>query len=172
MIPLFKVFMSGNVEKALIKTLKSGYIIHNEDSEVVGKLTSGTMSPVLKKGIIYFDSSCMTLRPKQVISKMDEYYNDYPACAGRSVHKLSLKVGEETTDSRKSVQKLVNARKPHEIIFTRNTTEAINLVSNSFKFEKVLISDREHNSNLLPWQKFKYGVLRSKEDFSFDLEKF
>ncbi len=128
--------------------------------------------PVLKKGIIYFDSSCMTLKPKQVIAKMDEYYNDYPACAGRSVHKLSVKVGEETTEARKSVQKLVNARKPHEIIFTRNTTEAINLVSNSFKFEKVLISDREHNSNLLPWQKFKYGVLRSKEDFSFDLEKF
>jgi cysteine desulfurase / selenocysteine lyase len=128
--------------------------------------------PILKKDVIYFDSACMSLRPKQVVDKINEYYNEYPACAGRSVHKFGLRLDRELDGARKLVQKFVGAKKTNEIVFSKNTSESINLIANSFKFDKVLITDREHNSNLLPWQKFKYGVLKSKEDFTFDLEKF
>ncbi|MBT3690997.1 aminotransferase class V-fold PLP-dependent enzyme [Candidatus Woesearchaeota archaeon] len=127
---------------------------------------------VLKKEIIYLDSACMSLKPIQVVDKINEYYNEYPSCAGRSVHKMGLKLDKELDDSRKSIQKFVGAKKSSEIIFSKNASESINLIANSFKFDKVLLTDREHNSNLLPWQKFKYGILRSKEDFTFDLEKF
>ncbi len=128
--------------------------------------------PILKKNIVYLDSACMSLRPKQVIDKINEYYSEYPVCSGRSVHKFGLKLDGEMDNARKLIQKFIGAKKSSEIVFSKNTSESINLLSNSFKFDKVLLTDREHNSNLLPWQKFKYGVLRSKEDYTFDLEKF
>jgi cysteine desulfurase / selenocysteine lyase len=127
---------------------------------------------VLKKDIIYFDSACMSLKPKSVVNKIIEYYKEYPSCAGRSVHRFGIKLDEEINSSRKLVQKFIGAKKSNEVIFSKNATESINLIANSFKFDKVLVSDREHNSNLIPWQKFKYGVLKSKKDFTFDLEKF
>jgi len=128
--------------------------------------------PVLKKNVIYLDSNCMSLKPKQVVDKINEYYNEYPACGGRSIHKFGIRLDNEINEARKIIQKFVNARKSKEIIFSKNTTESINLIANSFRFDKVLLTDREHNSNLLPWQKFKYGILKSKSDFTFDLERF
>ncbi|MBW2969410.1 aminotransferase class V-fold PLP-dependent enzyme [Candidatus Woesearchaeota archaeon] len=110
--------------------------------------------PVLNK-VIYLDNACQTLRPVQVINKINEYYKEYPACGGRSYHKLGKKVDEEVNNARKTIQKFFNAKKSSEIIFTRNTTEGINLIANSFDFKQsdcVLISDKEHNSNLVPWQ--------------------
>jgi len=133
---------------------------------------------VLKKGIIYFDSACMSLKPKQVVNAMLSYYNEFPGCAGRSMHKIGKKVEEEVAKSRKKVKDFINAKKESEIIFTKNTTESINLVANSFKFDKcdiVVSSDREHNSSLLPFlnrKDIKYVPVDSKEDFTFDLEKF
>ena len=109
---------------------------------------------ILKKGIIYFDSACMSLKPRQVVEKINEYYNEYPACAGRSSHKLGKRLEHEIIIARKKIANFFNAKKPSEIIFTRNTTEAINLVARSFAFKKgdsVLISSKEHNSNLVPW---------------------
>ena len=128
--------------------------------------------PVLKKDVIYFDSACMSLKPRQVVDKINEYYNEYPSCAGRSVHKLGLRLDKELDEARKTVQKFIGAKKTSEVVFSKNTSESINLIANSFKFDKVLLTDREHNSNLLPWRKFKYGILKSKEDYTFDLEKF
>jgi len=129
--------------------------------------------PILeKKKFIYFDNACMPLRPKVVIDKINEYYNEYPACAGRSYHDFGTRLTDEVTKARELVKKFVGAKKSKEIIFTKNTTESINLVANSFKFNRILTSDREHNSNLLPWQKFNHDVVKSKEDFSFDLESF
>ena len=130
---------------------------------------------------IYLDSACMALKPKQVISAMDKYYADYPACAGRSSHKLGDEVTKKVKESRREVARFINASSENEIIFTRNTTEGINLLANSFGFSKgdvVLISDKEHNSNLIPWLVLRdrvgiiVKVLHSKEDGRFDLEKF
>jgi len=104
---------------------------------------------------IYFDNACMTLKPRQVIAAMDEYYTEYPVCGGRSLHKMSKMVDEKVTRSREKFQKFLGAQRPEEIIFTRNTTEGLNLVANSLDFKKgdiVLTTDREHNSNLVPWQ--------------------
>ncbi len=128
--------------------------------------------PILQKGIIYFDNACMSLRPNQVINKITEYYKEYPACGGRSIHKLGSKVDREVLEARNSIKKLIGAKDNKQIVFTKNATEAINLVANSFKFENVLTTDREHNSNLIPWQKKNHEVLKSKEDFTFDLEAF
>ncbi|MEM2916658.1 MAG: cysteine desulfurase [Candidatus Woesearchaeota archaeon] len=117
---------------------------------------------------IYFDNACQSLRPRIVIEKMQEYYNKYPACAGRSWHEWGQKVTEEIKKARTIAQKFFNARSPDEIIFTKNTTEGINLVANclELKNKKVIISDKEHNSNLLPWQKL------AKTGIKFETAKF
>lgn len=128
--------------------------------------------PIVKKAI-YLDSACMTLKPRQVIDKINEYYNEYPACSGRSSHKLGKKVEQEVDGARNIVKKFIGAKNSKEIIFTKNATESINLLANSFDFNKVLLTDREHNSNLIPWQKFKkYGILKSNLDMTFSLERF
>ncbi|MBN1275363.1 cysteine desulfurase [Candidatus Woesearchaeota archaeon] len=128
---------------------------------------------------IYFDNACITLRPRQVIDKVNEYYEEYPACAGRSVHRLSRRVDEEVYKARRLVQRFIHAKKEEEVIFQRNATEAINLVARSFPFRKgdvILVSDKEHNSNLLPWQVVaeKKGlaldVIHSNDDNTFSLD--
>ncbi len=116
--------------------------------------------PILKNGIrgkpvIYFDNACMTLKPVQVVEKMNEYYYEYPACAERSHHKLGKRATEEYNNSRTIVRKFINAKSDKEVVFTRNATESINLVAKSFGFRKddvIISTDKEHNSNLLPWQ--------------------
>jgi cysteine desulfurase/selenocysteine lyase len=115
--------------------------------------------PVLRKPIggkppIYFDNACMTLRPRQVVEAMNDYYENYPACGGRSLHKFGLKVTKLCDEARDKVRRLINAHRDDEIIFTKNTTEALNLVANSLGLKKgdtVLTTDFEHNSNLVPW---------------------
>jgi len=133
------------------------------------------------KSIIYFDNSCMSLRPKQVVEAMDEYYYKYPGCAGRSIHKFGEKVTEKYEEARRKIAKFLNAKADNEIVFTRNTTEGINLVANSFWFKPgdvVMTSDREHNSNLLPWQMLvkksgiKHEIVYSAPDTTFDLGEF
>mgnify|MGYP001576036704 CR=1 FL=1 len=128
--------------------------------------------PILKK-FVYLDSACMSLKPKQVIDKINEYYNEYPACAGRSGHSLSNKVNEEIYKTREIIAKFFSTKKDN-VVFTRNTTEAINIVANNFKEKNILISDKEHNSNLLPWQKnkCKIKVVDSKKDNTFNIEDF
>ncbi|MFQ6020640.1 MAG: aminotransferase class V-fold PLP-dependent enzyme [Candidatus Aenigmatarchaeota archaeon] len=136
--------------------------------------------PILKKGIIYFDNACVTLKPIQVIEAMNRYYYEFPACGGRSSHKLGKKVTEEIENSRKIIQKFLNSKKENEIIFTKNTTESINLIANSLNLKKddmVLTTDKEHNSNLIPWQilsknGIKHKIIRSNEDNTFDIENF
>src|SRR3989344_7499629 len=136
--------------------------------------------PMLSKPIIYLDNACMSLKPKQVIEKINEYYTDYTACAGRSSHKLATKVETEVSKSRNEIKSFINAKNSSEIIFTRNTTEGINLISNSISLksgDEVIISDKEHNSNLLPWLKLKKDgikviIVPSNTDNTFNLGEF
>ena len=107
-----------------------------------------------RKPIVYFDNACQSLRPQAVIDAMNEYYREYPACGGRSMHKLGDLVTKKVEEARGTVADFINAKK-EEIIFTRNSTEGINLVANSLGLkpgEVVLATDKEHNSNLIPWQ--------------------
>ena len=137
--------------------------------------------PVLntKDAPTYLDSACMTLRPQQVIDSIMEYYTKYPACGGRSVHRMSWQVTEGFEMARDSLRRLLGAEKTSEVVFTRNTTEGMNLVANGLglkKGDKVLTSDKEHNSNVVPWHhmaKYKgidYQVVPAKDNYYFDLE--
>ena len=133
------------------------------------------------EGLIYFDNACMTLRPRQVIDKIMEYYQEYPGCGGRSLHKLAGFVTEGYEQAREKVKEFINAEDVDGIIFTKNTSEAINLVAKSYPFQrgdKVLGTDHEHNSNLVPWVflhqegRISYVPVPSGEENEFDLEVF
>jgi cysteine desulfurase/selenocysteine lyase len=131
-----------------------------------------------RKPIVYFDTACQSLRPQSVIDAIDLYYTKYSACSGRSMHQLAAEVTRRCDESRISVAKFLNAPKKEEIVFTRNTTEGLNLVANSLDLKAgdvVLITDKEHNSNLIPWQQLAkkkgiiYKIIPSKEDETFDV---
>ena len=112
---------------------------------------------------IYFDSACTTLVSIQVIEAMNECYYGFPTCAGdRSsfwlsdiiTRKIEGKTGSGTQGARQKLQTFINTRSSKEIVFTANTSHAINIVALGFPFtpgDRVLITDKEHNSNLLPW---------------------
>jgi cysteine desulfurase/selenocysteine lyase len=128
---------------------------------------------------VYFDNACMVLKPEPVIKAIEEYYRKYPACSGRSNHRLGGIVNQKIAETRKIIADFISAE-PEEIIFTRNTTEGINLIARSFALEKgdgVLISDKEHNSNLIPWQvlegekRIEIGIIKSKSDNTFDINE-
>lgn len=134
--------------------------------------------PLDGKPIIYFDNACQTLRPVQVIQAMNEYYEQYPACAGRSSHKLGNLATENYEKARETIAKFIGSRK-EEVIFTRNTTEGINLVAHSMSFSKgdaVLTTDKEHNSNLVPWLvlEMKKGIHHKivVSEGEFDMQRF
>ena len=133
------------------------------------------------KPIIYFDNACMTHKPLTVINAMNEYYFKFPACHGRSVHKFATQVSLNYVEARKKIHRFINSREKEEIVFTRNATEAINLVAHSMGWKKgdiVLTTDREHNSNLVPWHMMVrrcggvHKVLPSNPDYTFNLETF
>jgi cysteine desulfurase/selenocysteine lyase len=142
--------------------------------------------PILKKEIngkplIYLDSACMTLKPKQVIDALLSYYNDFPVCGGRSVHKMGTEVTIRCDGAREKIKNFLNADSSNEIIFTKNTTEGLNLVAHGLdlkKGDRVLTTDREHNSNLAPWHIIKnskginHEVVPSNPDNTFDLDGF
>lgn len=133
------------------------------------------------KNIIYLDSACMSLKPIQVIDKINEYYRDYPSCGGRSVHKLATQVTIAVDESRNKLHNFLNSSEPNEIVYLRNATEGINLVANCQHYkpdDRILITDREHNSNLVPWlqlqnqNKLKLDVVPSNPDNTFNMEAF
>ena len=131
---------------------------------------------------VYFDNACTTLVPQPVIDSINEYYTRYPACGGRrSHHWFASEVTRRINRSRERLAEFVNAESGAEIIFTLNTTQAINMVALGLRFEPgevVLISGAEHNSNLLPWLRLQQngGVrvehLSAAESEQFDLAAF
>jgi cysteine desulfurase/selenocysteine lyase len=110
------------------------------------------------KDLIYFDNGATSQKPKQVIDLITKYYNEQNANIHRGVHTLSQEITILYENARKTVQQHLNAEHAHEIIFTKGTTDSVNLVASSFgkKFisagDEILISAMEHHSNILPWQ--------------------
>lgn len=128
---------------------------------------------------VYLDSACMTLRPQAVIDAITDYYTNYPACGGRSIHKLSWQVTENFEMARDSLRRFMGADNPSEIVFTKNATESMNIVANGLNLkqgDEVLTSDKEHNANVVPWHHLakykgiKYDVLPAKDNYYFDTE--
>jgi len=133
------------------------------------------------KPVVYLDSACVTLTPRQVIESMNSYYTDLGSCGGRSVHRFGTEVTRRCEGVREKIRRYIGAADRNEIIFTKNTTEAINLVANTIDLKRndmVITTDKEHNSNLIVWkdQRDKKGIehrsLESRDDFTFDLERF
>ncbi len=134
-----------------------------------------------RKPIIYLDNACQSLRPQVVMEAVQRYYEETPACAGRSMHRMANEVSRQVDEARQLVAKFLHASRKEEIIFTRNTTEAINLVANALDWKAgdvVLLTDKEHNSNLIPWQMLarRFGVrlqfVPSNPDNTFNLTAF
>ena len=108
--------------------------------------------------LVYLDNAATTQKPEAVLRAMDDYYHTLNSNVHRGVHYLSQQATEAYENSRQKIADFINARHNHEIIFTRGTTEAINLIAACFgrKFlgvgDSILISAVEHHSNIVPWQ--------------------
>ncbi len=112
---------------------------------------------VYGKNLIYFDNGATSQKPQYVIDAINKYYSKDNANIHRGVHHLSQKATNEYEASRKTIATYLNAKHTHEIIFTKGTTEGINLVAFSFgqllqKGDEIIISAMEHHSNIVPWQ--------------------
>jgi cysteine desulfurase/selenocysteine lyase len=113
---------------------------------------------VYDKPLIYFDNAATTQKPRCVVNKIAEEYYNVNANIHRGVHFLSRQATEAHENARQTIQKFIHAAKSEEIVFTRGTTEAINLVASSFAYgcmsagDEVIISTMEHHSNIVPWQ--------------------
>ena len=113
--------------------------------------------PMLNKDIIYFDNGATSLKPKCVIDKIKDYYENYSANAHRGDYDISFKVDVEYENAREEVMNFINAKKKEEIVFTSGTTDSLNMIAFGF-FQKylepndeILITTSEHASNVLPW---------------------
>lgn len=113
---------------------------------------------VYDKRLVYLDNAATTQKPESVFKKIDEGYRYRNANIHRGVHLLSQEATEAHETARKQVATFLNARSADEIIFTRGTTEAINLVAYSFgerfcsEGDEIVLSQMEHHSNIVPWQ--------------------
>ena len=113
---------------------------------------------VHERPLVYLDNAATSQKPRAVIEALQTYYETYNANIHRGLHALSERATAEYEAARAGVARFINARHAHEVIFTRGTTEAINLVARGWGDENVgegdeiLLTEMEHHSNLVPWQ--------------------
>lgn len=128
---------------------------------------------VHKHKLVYLDNAATTQKPLSVIKKIEEGYTRQNANVHRGVHFLSQMATEAHEDARKTVQNFLGAEHSHEIIFTRGTTESINLVAYSFgetflkEGDEIIVSEMEHHSNIVPWQ-----LLRTRKNITIKVIPF
>ena len=136
---------------------------------------------MLDDPVAYLDNACVTLKPQSVIDSIQDYYINTPGCGGRSVHRYGTHVSKSISQSRKKLANFFSAPSVNEIVFTRNATHSLNQIAKGLEWNKgdvVLTTDREHNSNLVPWlqleqeQGIDHRVVRSNQDNTFNLESF
>jgi cysteine desulfurase/selenocysteine lyase len=119
--------------------------------------------PILRQEVhgrplVYLDNAATSQKPHVVIEALDEYYRHYNANIHRGIHALSERATEAYEEARQKVTRFINARSAKEVIWTRNTTEAINLVASTWgranlkAGDEILLTEMEHHSNLIPWQ--------------------
>lgn len=113
--------------------------------------------PMLKQDIIYLDNGATSLKPKCVIDKMTDYYENYSANAHRGDYDISYKVDLEYENAREEIRKFINAKHKEEIVFTSGSTDSLNMIASGFianlieADDEILITTSEHASNVLPW---------------------
>jgi cysteine desulfurase/selenocysteine lyase len=134
--------------------------------------------PVLKD-VIYMDSASTSLTPQPVLDFMLDYYLQYNANVGRGVHRLSQMAQQRYSDAHKKVAGFIGAEEG-DLIFTRNTTESINMVAQGLNWQpnnKIVTTLAEHHSNFLPWLRLrKQGIplelIKPRQDGSFEISDF
>ncbi len=136
------------------------------------------------KDLVYFDNGATSQKPSSVIKRINEFYQNENSNIHRGVHTLSQEATSAYEDARKKIQKYINAQLEEEIIFTKGTTDSINLVANGFsrevlnKGDEILISAMEHHSNIVPWQLAceysgaKLKVCSISDEGELDIEEF
>ncbi len=114
--------------------------------------------PMKEKDIIYLDNAATTFKPYRVINKINDYYMNYTANSHRGDYNISFKVDDEIDNTRELVKKFINADSKEEIVFTKNTTDSINMIAFGYFYnylnsgDEIILSSSEHASNILPWQ--------------------
>ncbi len=134
--------------------------------------------PILKE-VIYMDSASTSLTPEPVLDFMLDYYHNYNANVGRGVHRLSQMAQQRYSDAHKKVARFIGG-KEGDLIFTRNTTESINMVAQGLNWhrnDKIVTTLAEHHSNFLPWLRKKKEVaslelIKPGQDGSFEISDF
>ena len=138
---------------------------------------------VNKRPLVYFDNAATTQNPTEVTQAIVDYYNNYNSNIHRGTHHLSNIATEAYENTRNNIRDFINAKHSHEIIFTRGTTESINLVASSFskaflkEGDNIIISHLEHHSNIVPWQlacenhHAQLRVIPINEDGSLQMEE-
>ena len=144
--------------------------------------------PILKREVngrdlVYFDNGASTQKLQSVIDTVSNYYKEENSNVHRGVHFLSGLATDKFEESREVIRKFVGAKHTHEIIFTKGTTDSINLVANGFrsllkKGDEIIISELEHHSNIVPWQmccEYSGAVLKIiplKDNGELEIKKF
>jgi cysteine desulfurase / selenocysteine lyase len=143
--------MTGVKDTGLLKEKTTDFKKLRGDFPILSRTVNG-------KPLVYFDNAATTQKPQQVLDAIQHYYAYYNSNVHRGVHTLSQEATTAQEESREKVRKFINAKGANEIIFTRGTTESINLVAASLsKFyfkpgDEIVISAMEHHSNIVPWQ--------------------
>lgn len=137
---------------------------------------------ILKTNIIYFDNGATTLKPQSVVSSIVDYYTKYTANAHRGDYNNSMVVDNLYEGTRRKVKELINAERKEEIVFTKGTTESLNMIVFGFmkyflkKDDEVILSKLEHASNVLPWLELekeigiKIKYVKLNEDYEVTLD--
>ena len=133
------------------------------------------------KPLVYFDNASTSQKPRSVIQALVDYYEGYNANVFRGVHTLSVEATDAYEEARRKVAAFINAPAPENLIFVRNTSEAINLVAytcaktNVKRGDRIVVSEMEHHSNLVPWQHVaeeaggELKLMRIDADYLLDL---
>ncbi len=127
------------------------------DIQKIRNLFPILQTKINEKPLVYLDNAATSQKPISVIETWEKYYKTLNANVHRGIHTLSQQATEEMESSRKKIQKFINAEKDYEVIFTKGTTEGINLIAYSIshlisKNDEIIISYLEHHSNIVPWQ--------------------
>ena len=138
---------------------------------------------IYNRPLVYFDNAATTQKPQVVIDSLSGYYETINSNIHRGVHYLSQKATDEFESARNKVKEFINAPNSYELIFTRGTTESINMIAYSFgrtflkEGDEVILSEMEHHSNIVPWQmvceekKAKIKVIPFNEKGVLEIEK-
>lgn len=151
--------------------------MRQEDFPILSELVHG-------RKLVYLDNAATTQKPQVVIDAIAEAYSKWNANVHRGVHHLSQVATEKHEEARKKVAELIHAHSEEEIIFTKGTTDSINMLARSFgdamvgEGDEIVVSQLEHHSNIVPWQmlcerkKAVLKVIPLREDLSLDIEAF